>query len=63
MEQSKIDKITTINPVKHNTAILKRIELDILVIKRDVDVIKTDLSFIKEYIDNKKEREENKWVV
>jgi len=61
MEQSKVDKITTINPVKHNTAILKRIELDILVIKRDIGVIKTDLSFIKDYIEKKKEREENKW--
>ena len=61
MEQSKIDKITQINPVVNNTAILKRIELDILVIKRDVAVIKTDLSFIKEYIANKKERDENKW--
>ena len=61
MEQSKINKITTISPVINNTAILKRIELDILVIKRDVDVIKTDLSFIKDYIEKKKEREENKW--
>tara|TARA_R100000541_G_scaffold44870_1_gene51908 strand:+ start:226 stop:417 length:192 start_codon:yes stop_codon:yes gene_type:complete len=61
MEQSKVNKITKINPIVNNTAILKRIELDILLIKRDVDVIKTDLSFIKDYIENKKEREQNKW--
>lgn len=62
MEQTKhIKNITTINPVVHNTAILKRIELDILIIKNDVDVIKTDLAFIKDYIEKKKEREENKW--
>tara|TARA_R110001632_G_scaffold50709_2_gene126600 strand:- start:1425 stop:1616 length:192 start_codon:yes stop_codon:yes gene_type:complete len=61
MEQSNKTKKTLISPIVSNTAILKRIELDILVIKRDVEVIKTDLSFIKDYIENKKEREENKW--
>tara|TARA_R110000787_G_scaffold154978_1_gene268684 strand:- start:40 stop:234 length:195 start_codon:yes stop_codon:yes gene_type:complete len=60
-QQSKQKQDITINPIERNTAILKRIELDILIMKTDIQVIKKDLSFIKEYIEQKKERKENNW--